>query len=406
MTASLSPFSRIAAAVPASAPVRKIERDGPLSVNDQLAVLVAQHRAILFRVENRLSRIVREHRSELAKAVQDAARMLPQDDNGNISKRTELPRNVSSALDSAFYRFHLGVVESIDKELERIAIAEGEAQSRILKHAIEKTGVGKAHVKPVRPAMGSIQAKRIKINFRVPPAGELEVLTGQPLGGKRWADRLNDAVMDSEERVRDILDDGITYGVSTDTLARDLAGEIGYSLSRAETLARTELSRVQNEAAKLSYEANSDVLQGWQFVAAIDDRICDACLSIDAKARVYEFGEGPDIPYHPNCRCIAVPVIKSAEDMGLDPDDLDPGLAMLLDGDPASFRGSTASFGDFFDRFAASAQMDMLGSPAAYRAYRSGEMKIGTFRDMLTAGLAPMERELTPEQALARIEIL
>lgn len=391
----ISSLSRLTALTPASGPVREVK--APKTVNDRLAVFQAQHRTNVFRVENRLVRLLDDEKEKLKDGLDQAARMLPSV-GGKVRQTGKIPAQVSKAIDDAFYRFHLRVVNVFDEELEALAEAEPKAQAKIIKTAIEKTGGGAIKVRAAK--------KEIRINFKKPPIGELRVLADQPLGGVRWADRVADYVTENEEAIRQIFHDGIATGLATDEIARKISGEVDTGFSSAYRLARTEISRVQSEASKAFFKANDDVLQGWQFMAAIDDRTCPVCMEIDRREKVYKFGTGPDIPVHPNCRCVAVPVLKSWEDMGIDDEDLPEGLKVLLDGDPAELRGSNSTFGDFFCQFSQRAQMDILGSVGAFKAYRAGKLKIESFRDLLCSANAPMDRELTADEAVARLDLL
>ena len=48
------------------------------------------------------------------------------------------------------------------------------------------------------------------------------------------------------------------------------------------------------------------------------------CASLDQSQ--FKMGEGPPIPLHPRCRCVALPVMKSWHELGLDRDELDAAI--------------------------------------------------------------------------------
>ena len=52
---------------------------------------------------------------------------------------------------------------------------------------------------------------------------------------------------------------------------------------------------------------SSNVVVGYRRLASHDDRTCSACLMADG--RVYPLGESFD--QHPNCRCVALPIIRN-----------------------------------------------------------------------------------------------
>ena len=44
-----------------------------------------------------------------------------------------------------------------------------------------------------------------------------------------------------------------------------------------------------------------------EWLAALDERMCDVCEAHHGKQ--YPINDHPEIPAHPNCRCILIPVI-------------------------------------------------------------------------------------------------
>ncbi|MCR4284540.1 MAG: phage head morphogenesis protein, partial [archaeon] len=81
-------------------------------------------------------------------------------------------------------------------------------------------------------------------------------------------------------------------------------------IGRATTLARTEVIRAHHLANINEYRQYGVELAGvkaeWRTVG--DDRVCELCAPNDGK--IYALDEiEPLIPLHPNCRCMAVPIV-------------------------------------------------------------------------------------------------
>ena len=92
----------------------------------------------------------------------------------------------------------------------------------------------------------------------------------------------------------------------TDTIGRFIS-----ATTRAITLARTEIIRAHHVATIQEYRnwgvLGIKVLAEWQ--TAGDHRVCKECASQQGK--IYTLDEiEPLIPFHPNCRCIALPYIE------------------------------------------------------------------------------------------------
>ena len=91
----------------------------------------------------------------------------------------------------------------------------------------------------------------------------------------------------------------------TDTLGRFIPAQV-----RAEMLVRTEIIRAFNMAAIQEYRnwgAEGIVVKAeWKTVG--DSRVCEKCFPMEGKIFTLDEAEGK-LPYHPNCRCIFLPLI-------------------------------------------------------------------------------------------------
>jgi len=92
----------------------------------------------------------------------------------------------------------------------------------------------------------------------------------------------------------------------TDTLGRFIPAQ-----RRAELLARTEIIRAHHVATIQEYRnwgVEGITVKGeWQ--TAGDERVCDECAALEGQVFSLDEIEGM-IPYHPQCRCIALPYIE------------------------------------------------------------------------------------------------
>jgi SPP1 gp7 family putative phage head morphogenesis protein len=95
----------------------------------------------------------------------------------------------------------------------------------------------------------------------------------------------------------------------TDTLGRYIPAE-----RRADILARTEIIRAHHVATIQEYRnwgvEGITVLGEW--TTAGDGRVCEDCASLEGKIFSLDEIEGM-IPYHPECRCIALPYVEGIE---------------------------------------------------------------------------------------------
>lgn len=108
-----------------------------------------------------------------------------------------------------------------------------------------------------------------------------------------------------------LLQRGMVQGKHPRVLARDIEKQFGSSRYEAERLMRTELSRVQTEAAKETFKANDY----GQYIFLPHDDACTVCLGIrDEVYNVADMEIGVNAPpMHPNCRCSIAAYMDRAE---------------------------------------------------------------------------------------------
>jgi SPP1 gp7 family putative phage head morphogenesis protein len=146
------------------------------------------------------------------------------------------------------------------------------------------------------------------------------------------------------------LVEGVILGHNPRQIAREIRNGLGGNLSRALTIARTEVLRAYREASHETYEANADIVEGWYWVASLSERTCVACIALHGTFHpLTEVMES-----HPNCRCVAVP---GFEDQGR----------------PVQ-KGAT-----WFRQQSADVKREILDTPGAFEAYRAGKVGIEDF---------------------------
>lgn len=122
---------------------------------------------------------------------------------------------------------------------------------------------------------------------------------------------------DAEEAMKRRLVQGVALGDNPRTAARamvrDVEGQFNGGLARAMNIARTEMLDAHRAASTAANKANADVVTGWVWISALDNRCCPSCLSQHGS-----FHKADEIgPLdHQSGRCSASPVTKSWADLG------------------------------------------------------------------------------------------
>lgn len=180
-------------------------------------------------------------------------------------------------------------------ELERTVAAQIAAASRRATGVVtagQADAVTEARLEAERLMRRSIPAD-VLFTAR-PSTAAFHRLIGNTRTGKPLGDLLAKLDPVVARRLRRKLATGLLLGRNPRAVARDLAALLGGNLSRARTIARTELMRVYREAARASYEANRDVVTGWVWEAEPD--ACEFCL--DQEGTVFDVET--ELDSHPN----------------------------------------------------------------------------------------------------------
>ena len=119
---------------------------------------------------------------------------------------------------------------------------------------------------------------------------------------------------------------GVFSGESTQRITRQMVGRLEFSqpgsvrqIAQAggemtklanhqiQTIVRTSINQVQNQASQAVYAANSKVAPRYEYVATLDSRTSGICQRLDG--RTFEYNKGPTPPQHFNCRSTTVPIV-------------------------------------------------------------------------------------------------
>jgi SPP1 gp7 family putative phage head morphogenesis protein len=145
--------------------------------------------------------------------------------------------------------------------------------------------------------------------------------------------RFVDKRAEFEVRIKKALGQSQIRGETIYQVQKRIAEELGIDISRrtkadriahrrdfykTQMIARTEILRASNLGSMAVYRANDDVLRGWEYITARDDRTCSRCAPLDG--RVFDFDNSPvdgggavgevlPPPIHPLCRCSTLPAL-------------------------------------------------------------------------------------------------
>lgn len=140
-----------------------------------------------------------------------------------------------------------------------------------------------------------------------------------------------------------------------------------------EGMVRTAISHTAAFTRNRFYEANNDLLKGWQFLATLDSRTTITCASLSGK--IFPIGKGPMPPRHINCRSTSVPITKSWKELGgADIESFSPTTRASVDGQVAA----DITFTDWLRKKPAGFQDEVLGATRG-KLFRANEIEVDRF---------------------------
>ena len=189
---------------------------------------------------------------------------------------------------------------------------------------------------------------------------------------------------------------GVFSGESTQQIARRLAGRVDFNFvgnarqtalaggdaiklasHQIQTIVRTSVNQVQNQASQSVYAANSKVSPRYEYVATLDSRTSPICQRLDGQK--FEYNRGPTPPQHFNCRSTTVPVVDFNKLQKKYPN-LEKPPATALDTRP-SITGRVpqgTQYGDWLLDADRTLQVKTLGSEGKVRIFKKLAKKEGS----------------------------
>lgn len=191
-------------------------------------------------------------------------------------------------------------------------------------------------------AMDQATPQDFVIPYTPPPMEAVQVLINTDYKGAMFSQRIGMITDGMASDIRDELVQSLINGEGIDDVSLRIRGILGADdpenlasyASRADTIARTEIMRAQGMARDFTYEQNSDIVDGTEWVVTPDDALCPWCMRREglsdqeiedaepvdaASGKEDPWGTSSEQPLHPRCRCAKAPKLKSWSDLiGLD----------------------------------------------------------------------------------------
>lgn len=324
------------------------------NINTELARALIRHLVFLERLENgeikEINKIFKQKSAEIAQLMRANAD-IPTGSTQLSTLTADQQRklfDLHRQIDAVLIAGQVAVTEKLSSALFDFAITEREMIIELLNANIP-------------PQVGlSLQLKAL-------PLEDIVAMVNTPLGGLLFHDRLRQDTLFASSRIQASLVDSLLSGRNITQASREVQKILGDALiNRAETLVRTEYSRVQTQVNLAAMRDNEEFLKGFIFVATLDFKVCPICKRLHG--RFFKVNHNFIIPVHARCRCGWMPQVKNWRDLGLSDADVPKDIRDMFDGKPPDM---SLDFDDFLKTQSEDFQKEALGA-ARWALWKQG----------------------------------
>ncbi len=161
-------------------------------------------------------------------------------------------------------------------------------------------------------ALGILRASRIRTTWNQLPKEALKDLVGFLADGSPLEYKFAQMAPAVAEQIKAMFAAGLAQGWNPRKIAAEIHREHQGALRNSLLTCRTECLRAYRTASHDTYEANSDVVDGWIWSAGHSPRTCLGCWSRDGELHPLS----DRLVDHPGGRCCEIPHTKSWQELG------------------------------------------------------------------------------------------
>lgn len=172
------------------------------------------------------------------------------------------------------------------------------------------------------------------------------------------------------------ISDGAILGETNRQIADRLERLSGLHKNQAMTITRTATNNVATVARTQVMQENEDVLDGYEWVAALDNRTTILCGSLDGQVFSFNDPDAPKPPAHFNCRSTIVPKVKPEFTLGADIEGERPAIGA----DGKEQIGAGTNYETWLRRQPAAFQDEVLGKERG-KLFRGKKLSLDRFID-------------------------
>ena len=294
------------------------------------------------------------------------------------------------------------LLDDISAEIEKLLVGQKPLTSYNVRRLNKAIGELAALVQVAAPDIGDLAALeanftvgafgQLGLNATLPAASTLQriastsLIQGATIG--QWFGRLQGETRFQLSRAVKL---GVSLGETNAQILKRIVsvnekGPEVFAQTRRNGMAvvRTSVQTISNEVRQATFQENEDLVDGVQWVSTLDGRTSDICIARaglvwtlpNYKPKGHKIPWSGGTPAHWNCRSTTIPVLKSLEEMGVDPEGIPPATRASMDGQVAG----DLTFADFLKGKPDSFADEMLGKGRA-KLWRDGKITLSQLLD-------------------------
>ena len=172
------------------------------------------------------------------------------------------------------------------------------------------------------------------------------------------------------KRLKRTLRDGFIEGSTVEQMGDKIADNLKITKLQAETITRTATNATSDLSRRIVYDENSDILEGWQFVATLDSHTSLECASLDG--RVFKLSDTRyKPPRHWGCRSTSIPVVKDEYSIATGKEERSAAGGAV---------SAKTTYGGWLRAQSKATQIEVLGVARA-KEFRAGNLTLDKFVD-------------------------
>lgn len=207
------------------------------------------------------------------------------DDSYSLAKRSVLLEQISQLYLATTSEFSRDFLANIDE----LAIYETQFNGNLLTQATTVTAV----IPPQQTVAAAVSAIRMDS-----PISNLTITQTLSTFGRNKA-----------LQAQNVINAALLNQKSKQEAIEELTKIISLTKAQGETIIRTATNLTSNTVKNAVFMANSDVIDGSEYVAKLDGRTTEICRARDGN--IYPVGQNPAGTLHWGCRSQAVPIVRS-----------------------------------------------------------------------------------------------